>query len=433
MKARSNSFTVSPDQGIMSLWITTKEKVGALNEILEVFKTKGITLRNINSKPVQDGYEFTIDISSIVASDTFDKLKSELEKTGASVTVADEDLFSTNTPWYPRKITDLDRFASRVTKVGKEMLSGDHPGVSDPVYLERRDLFSKWAIDYKHGTPIPRIQYTEQEIATWGAVFSKVEVLYETHACKEHRRVWSLLKESCHYRKDNIPQLEDVSNFLKGCSGFMLRPVAGLLSSRDFLAGLAFRVFHSTQYIRHGSQPLYTPEPDVCHELLGHAPLFADPAFAAFSQQIGLASLGATDEDITRLATNYWFTIEFGLTKEGSDIKAYGAGLLSSFGELEYCLSDKPKIIPYDPVVCANTEYPVHTYQPLYFVADSFEHAKEQLSSFSRSLERPFACRYNAYTQSVETVNSVNALAGIAENLQADVSFLQEAIKRINK
>lgn len=138
---------------------------------------------------------------------------------------------------------------------------------------------------------------------------------------------------------DAIPQLGGVDAWLHDRTGWRVRPVGGLLSPRDFLNGLGAKVFHATQYIRHPSVPGYTPEPDVIHELLGHVPLLSIPAFAHLNESIGVASRGASDDAIERLARLYWFTVEFGLlwadpASGGPPYRAYGAGLLSSPGEL---------------------------------------------------------------------------------------------------
>ncbi|CAG2169725.1 unnamed protein product, partial [Oppiella nova] len=376
--------------------------------------------------------------------------------------------------WFPNRIKDLDRFANHILSYGSE-LDADHPGFTDLKYRARRKYFADLAYNY-NGEKLPYIEYTEHEVETWGKVFNnliklypthachehnhifplmiencgyrednipEVETwgkvfnnlikLYPTHACHEHNHIFPLMIENCGYREDNIPQLEDVSNFLKDSTGFTLRPVAGLLSSRDFLAGLAFRVFQTTQYIRHPSMPLYTPEPDVCHELLGHAPLFADPSFAKFSQEIGLASLGAPDEYIEKLATCYWFTIEFGLCKQNGEVKAYGAGLLSSFGELEYCLSGKPQIKPFDPYVTGDQKYPITQYQPIYFLAESFDDAQQKLREFALTIPRPFTVRYNPYTQSLEILDSKVQLESVARSIQGEVQLLMDAMTKMSK
>ena len=118
-----------------------------------------------------------------------------------------------------------------------------------------------YSISFISGDPIPHINYTETENNTWGAVFRVVKDLMPKHACAEYNQVFAKLEKEEIFVEGHIPQLQKMSDFLRQNTGFTLRPAAGLLTARDFLASLAFRIFQSTQYVRHGNSPNHTPEP----------------------------------------------------------------------------------------------------------------------------------------------------------------------------
>jgi phenylalanine-4-hydroxylase len=138
--------------------------------------------------------------------------------------------------------------------------------------------------------------------------------------------------------------------------------------------------------------------------------MFAHQDFADFSQTIGLASLGASEIELKRLAALYWFTIEFGmcLDKNGNK-KAYGAGIMSSFGELQYCMTDEPEFYPLDPYKIAQDHivFPISSMQPIYFVAKSFSNAKDLINEYCDNINRPFNVSYNTSNNSIEVDRSV--------------------------
>uniref|UniRef100_A0A8D0T299 Phenylalanine-4-hydroxylase n=2 Tax=Sus scrofa TaxID=9823 RepID=A0A8D0T299_PIG len=389
----------SSQDGSISLIFSLKEEVGALAKVLRLFEENGINLTHIESRPSRlkkDEYEFFTHLDKGSMPTLSDIIKILRHDIGATVHELSRDKKKDTVPWFPKTIQELDRFANQILSYGAE-LDADHPGFKDPVYRTRRKYFADIAYNYRHGQPIPRVEYTEEEKKTWGTVFKNLKSLYQTHACYEYNHIFPLLEKYCGFCEDNIPQLEEVSQFLQSCTGFRLRPVAGLLSSRDFLGGLAFRVFHCTQYIRHASKPMYTPEPDICHELLGHVPLFSDRSFAQFSQYI------------EKLATIYWFTVEFGLCKQEDSIKAYGAGLLSSFGELQYCLSGEPKLLTLELEKTAVQEYTVTEFH--------FSDAKEKVRNFAATIPRPFSVRYDPYTQRIEVLDNTQQLKILADSI----------------
>ncbi|XP_055356830.1 tyrosine 3-monooxygenase-like [Paramacrobiotus metropolitanus] len=395
--------------------------------ILQKYQVHVVHIETRSSKKRNGAFDVLVSVrSSVVALLTGAKELKHV-KPLAELIILSEQQLSIKDSWFPRRIAELDNCNHLMTKFEPE-LDHDHPGWSDAAYRKRRQAIADVAFTYRHGDTIPDVEYAPEEVETWRLIYRQLKELQPTHACKPYRDIFTMLEKEGIYAEDKIPQLETVSRFMKSRSGFSLRPAAGLLTARDFLASLAFRVFQCTQYIRHASKPNHSPEPDCVHELLGHVPLLADPYFAQFSQEIGLASLGVSDEEITKLSTLYWFTVEFGLCKEYDTIKAYGAGLLSSFGELMHALSDVPEKRQFDPFLTAIEPYQDQTYQDVYFVADSFEDAKEKFRMYTASIKRPYAVHYDPYTQSIDVLDTAEKLLTRFEDLKTDVDRIHGAM-----
>lgn len=406
----------------MSVLMELTDRVGVLHDVLKYFWKYDVNITRIESRPAKEStegkirFDFFVDFDGHCDDSRVIKLLTDLAPMTDKLLVLDEKEVN----WFPRHISELDLIANRTLDAGSDLLS-DHPGFHDQIYRARRAELALVAKEHRWDKAIPRLPYSAEEIETWKVAWDRMQPIHEKYACKEYKSSMEQFKRHCGYGSSNIPQQQDISEYLKEQTNFRMRPVAGLLSSRDFLNGLAFRVFFCTQYIRHHSMPLYTPEPDIVHELVGHAPMFADRDFADFSQEIGLASLGASDDDILKLARCYWHSVEFGLCLEDGKHKAYGAGLLSSFGELEYACgvgetgSERPKIIPWDPQVASHQEFPITKYQPLYFLADSLQDAKQKMRRFCEDLQRPFFARCNAQTDTIYIDRPVRRSVGVPE------------------
>lgn len=262
-------------------------------------------------------------------------------------------------------------------------LPEDHPGFSDPAYRTRRGAIAAVGAEYRSGQPIPDVEYTPEEDEVWRIVSRELAVKHQRYACRAYLDGASALTLPA----ERVPQLREVDERLHALTGFRIEPVPGLVDTRTFYGALARRTFLSTQYIRHHSVPLYTPEPDVVHEIIGHANMLAHPVLADLYEAAGHASVRAVDDDELRSFSKvFWFTLEFGVVHEDGELKAYGAGLLSSYGEIEVFRS--AEIRPWDIEQMGTLDYDITHYQPILFAAETFDRMVTDLTGYFASVGR---------------------------------------------
>jgi len=259
-------------------------------------------------------------------------------------------------------------------------LDPDHPGFRDTVYRERRDTIARIALEYTPGSPVPKAPYIKEEHHVWQTVWDTLAPLHQERVCEEVLALQAFLPLD----HTEIPQLSSLNPALQSAAGFRMEPVAGLVSPRTFMRYLGRRIFLSTQYIRHHSRPLYTPEPDVVHELVGHAATLVHPGIAEVNRLLGVAADVANETEMQRIDRVYWYTMEFGVVDQGGDLKAFGAGLLSSVGELG-AFDTHATLQDWDLSLMSQTPFDPTQYQSTLFVAPSFTHLLVDVSRWVRN------------------------------------------------
>ena len=212
--------------------------------------------------------------------------------------------------------------------------------------------------------------YSKEDFDVWSTLFNRQLKLLRLHASTDYL----IALQKIGFSADTIPDFDDVNARLKALTGWSLVTVPCISAQKDFFDFLTQKKFTATCWLRKMAELDYLEEPDMFHDVFGHAPLLTNENYCQFFEQIGKLALQHIDnpEVIEKLGRVYWFTIEFGLIREAGEIKVFGAGIMSSNAECINALKPETKKIDFDIVTMLNTEYRTDVLQDKYFVTESF-------------------------------------------------------------
>jgi phenylalanine-4-hydroxylase len=229
--------------------------------------------------------------------------------------------------------------------------------------------------------------YSEENHKAWASLYARIQNRWQQYANPKFLEGVSKLN----LNPDRVPRIEEINTFLKPLTGFSAKPVSGYIPAFIFFDCLRNRDFPTTITIRDYSKLDYLPEPDMFHDVAGHVPMHTDKEFADTLVRFGECALSAAlviqelkdkqlqtqraQSIIKAMARFFWFTVEFGLIRSGKELRAYGSGLLSSYGELAHSI-ESPEVQRYPVQLewAVNQYFEIDKYQPLLFIVDSFDH-----------------------------------------------------------
>lgn len=222
--------------------------------------------------------------------------------------------------------------------------------------------------------------YPDSDHESWKFLYNRQMKFLPGRVCEEYLAGTAKLN----FTPDRIPALSHLSHVFLETTGWKVARVPGLIHEENFFSMLKRKVFPSTDYIRGKDELDYTPAPDCFHDMFGHMPLLTDTNFASFYQKFGEAAMNATGIDRKYLETFHWFTVEFGLIKKPEGMRIYGAGIISSLGEVQHALSNEVEVRDFDPEKLVLQEYDVWHLQPILFAIDSFEHLEDGFNYWTK-------------------------------------------------
>jgi phenylalanine-4-hydroxylase len=226
--------------------------------------------------------------------------------------------------------------------------------------------------------------YTPEQHAIWAELVSRRMPQLREHACQEYLDGFRQIG----LQEDKLPNLSEVSALLQPRTGWQSTPVSGFLPPDAFFEMLAARMFPTTTWLRSRDSMEYTPEPDIFHDVFGHVPMHAHPVFADFLQQYGrvCASLMHDKEKLEKMGRLFWFTVEFGVIRQGGKVKLYGSGLISSHGEGTHVIEGKPEIRDFDLDLVLEQKFLVSEEQKVLYAVESFDQIYEAAQQAEKRL-----------------------------------------------